>query len=728
MKKRFLSLAMAFIMILSVIMPSLSYAEEEKISKAPDAVTKTVTVHKLLMTKEKLDNWNSENIEKAGYNGTQNLEEFQKLTGVGNDVSEIKDVYFALKFVGGDNDGKFVKADTQDKTKPADPLAPTEDVKEAVGGLTTTSGITFKTEKLKGKFAIDEIRDLSTYKGTNEEALADMKAVPVEITLPLVVDEGTVLDAHVYPKNTQDKPKIDKNFLKSEAEEKGLTAQEVIENGGFDSKDAAIAGAAYDNYAKEKATVTKTVGSSVPYEVKTQISKGSRYERLVWSDNMTKGLTFNYDLVLEAYKATTTDQKVWTKAPSGDISLTATTDYVIDANDLGFTLRLTEAGLNKIEEAAKESDVEFRLTYSARINSSAVIDMPEKNDIKLIYGHDKGNDNEPKGTKPNNKEITVNKTWADGDPIENVKVTYRLFVKNGDKWNFVKEEVKESAPYNVTFTELDNEKEYKVVEIVDKASYSPEYVSAQNGTITIKNHKNNIPPLDPTEPKVQTGGKKFVKTDNNEKDSAERLAGAMFLVKNASNKYLAYKNDTQRAAEQATYVEKEQAYQEAIKNYNDREDDTQKDQLLTAIETARKARDDAFKAMSYEYEWIDVSDKSVEGVKKTKAVVLTSDNEGRFEVVGLAYGSYKLEEIQAPKGYAKLSDIDFTVSNGSYAGTAAEMQYNKADTNNGYGQQVKNKKVNIPQTGGIGTIVFTVAGLALMAGAVISLRRKNNEA
>ncbi|MDO5755888.1 MAG: LPXTG cell wall anchor domain-containing protein, partial [Tissierellia bacterium] len=38
-------------------------------------------------------------------------------------------------------------------------------------------------------------------------------------------------------------------------------------------------------------------------------------------------------------------------------------------------------------------------------------------------------------------------------------------------------------------------------------------------------------------------------------------------------------------------------------------------------------------------------------------------------------------------------------------------------------QKVINKKVDIPQTGGMGTIILTVAGIALMATAVIALRR-----
>ncbi|MDO5708475.1 MAG: LPXTG cell wall anchor domain-containing protein, partial [Andreesenia angusta] len=75
------------------------------------------------------------------------------------------------------------------------------------------------------------------------------------------------------------------------------------------------------------------------------------------------------------------------------------------------------------------------------------------------------------------------------------------------------------------------------------------------------------------------------------------------------------------------------------------------------------------------------------------------------------------------------SEIPFSVGNGSYEGDAeGQIPYTPVEgENNKDAQQVKNTKVDIPQTGGMGTILFTVVGLALMTVAFIALRKKNSE-
>ena len=90
---------------------------------------------------------------------------------------------------------------------------------------------------------------------------------------------------------------------------------------------------------------------------------------------------------------------------------------------------------------------------------------------------------------------------------------------------------------------------------------------------------------------------------------------------------------------------------------------------------------------------------------KADARVFTSGTEGKFEVTGLAYGNYTLEETKAPTGYNLRADVNFTVGLGSYA-VASTATITNAPT------------LTLPSTGGMGTIVFTVIGSVLMLGAV----------
>lgn len=148
-------------------------------------------------------------------------------------------------------------------------------------------------------------------------------------------------------------------------------------------------------------------------------------------------------------------------------------------------------------------------------------------------------------------------------------------------------------------------------------------------------------------PELHTGGAKFVKQDRTTQD---KLEGAEFVVQNSENKYL-------------------------------------KQTVTNGVITATS--------------WVD----------REEATKFISDDEGTFEVKGLAYGSanekhneasstYYLVEVTAPEGYAKLKEpIKFTVHASSYQDTNPIPVYNS--------------QVTIPQTGGIGSAI--VIGLGLLA-------------
>lgn len=680
-KFKFLTVLLALVMTLGAFAPFSARAEEA-------TETESVTIHKILLTKAALDAHDKD--KKYDGNAIKNIKDFFGDTN----AKEIDGVYFKLqKLKDGVADADIDVTKDEQWTDVAG-----KDGKTA-GGV----GLKLDTKGLKGKFRIVEDLKKSTYKGDDGELLAASKAVPTLLTLPIANDkEGIVKDAHVYPKNTQEKPQIDKNFAKKN----DLKEEKPGETG---SK----AGADYKNYQKEKATVTADLGKKIPYEVKTKIKKDSHYKKLVWNDNMTKGLTYQKDLKVEG------------------AGLTAD-DYFVTETDRGFTLVLKESGLTKVENAAKAGDVEITLTYSAKINGEAVVDKPELNDIALDYANKPGKDSEPKEFTPGKKEITMKKSWdVTGDQTvteadKGVTAYFTLQKKNAEgKWEDVETVAKtEKDNFEVTFSNLDENGTYRIVESVkgyeaDYQKYNPE-----TGEIEIVDHKDTDNPekLNPTEPKVQLGGRKFVKTNNEDKGSAklERLPGAEFYVKNADGKYLVAAKKDAKAVTDA-----KAALDEAVKAYNELSAEEQKGEKGTTakntINQKQKDYNDAFVANATEYTWGEKTDANV--------VVLTSDAEGRFEIKGLAYAEgYKLEEKTAPKGFAKLqSDEKFNVYDGSYASTDAELQYNKDNTEAGYGLQIKNKNVTIPQTGGIGTVIFTVVGVMLMVGAAFALKRRKED-
>ena len=709
MKNKLFSIFTALAMVLGILVSPFTSAHAAEATE-----TKSVTIHKILLTKDALEKHDKD----KKYEGTeiQNIQDFFGDTS----AEEIDGVYFKLqKLNDGVADADIDVTDDTQWTDVAGKDGLTGSVyKDAEGnvvdkkteGAQKVPGLEIDTAGLKGTYRIVEDLEKSTYKGDKGELLAASKAVPTLLTLPITNNEGVVENAHVYPKNTQEVPEIDKNFA---ANNDLGTVEDNLNN----QKD----GAKYENYQKEKATVTADLGKSVPYEVKTKIKKDSKYKKLVWNDNMTKGLTYQKDLKVEGAGLAKDEEN---------------DDYFVTETDRGFTLVLKESGLKKVENAAKAGDVEIKLTYSAKINGEAVVDKPELNDIALDYANKPGKDSEPKEFTPGKKEITMKKSWdVTGDQTvteadKGVTAYFTLQKKNDDgTWKDIETVEKTSKEnFEVTFSNLDENGTYRIVESVK--GYEAEYMeyNKETGEIQIKDHKDTDNPekLNPTEPKVQLGGRKFVKTNNEDKKSAklERLAGAEFYVKNAEGKYLvAAKKPFTPTEEQKDdpVTAAKKALDEAVKAYNELSAEEQKGdkgtQAKNLINQKQKDYNDAFKENATEYTWGEKDDPNV--------VVLTSDGEGRFEISGLEYKKeYELEEKTPPKGYAKLqSNEKFDVEKGSYASTDAELQYNKDNAENGYGLQIKNKNVSIPQTGGIGSLIFVVAGLAIMAFAYTAYKK-----
>lgn len=110
------------------------------------------------------------------------------------------------------------------------------------------------------------------------------------------------------------------------------------------------------------------------------------------------------------------------------------------------------------------------------------------------------------------------------------------------------------------------------------------------------------------------------------------------------------------------------------------------------------------------------TDEACETVADNGATVTTADG-GKASFTGLAAGTYYLKETQAPAGYT-LNNKVFTI----VVSTNGTIQ-NEAE----HTVTVEDSKVVVPETGGMGTMIFTIVGLSLIACAgvlFVVVRRK----
>lgn len=107
----------------------------------------------------------------------------------------------------------------------------------------------------------------------------------------------------------------------------------------------------------------------------------------------------------------------------------------------------------------------------------------------------------------------------------------------------------------------------------------------------------------------------------------------------------------------------------------------------------------------------ELRDKDGEVVKSGT----TGDN-GQLSFTGLDYGDYTLVETKAPTGYNKLTNPRSITINADHHDDTIEVKNYKSGW-------------ELPKTGGIGTTLFTLVGLALMGAALyLYLRRKKEMA
>lgn len=175
---------------------------------------------------------------------------------------------------------------------------------------------------------------------SSQEQLAESAAVPMEIELPVFKATGgwytTGTDAvHVYPKNTVDKPSIDKV---------------VNDNDKHD---------------------TANIGVKKTFKVTSKMPKGIEdYKVLTFTDKMSAGLTYKGNLVVK---------KGNDVVPTTDYETTGTSPVDTKAGTISVAFKET------FIKSLKANDV-ITITYDTVINEDAVMGQANKNDVKVDYG------------------------------------------------------------------------------------------------------------------------------------------------------------------------------------------------------------------------------------------------------------------------------------------------------------------------------------------------------
>ena len=202
---------------------------------------------------------------------------------------------------------------------------------------------------------------------------------PFFVSLPMTTIDGAAwnYDVTVYPKNQTSNPTLDKTVRES----KNSTGKN---NGSLTDIE--------DGYAH---TASASIGDTVDYQIistlPTITSKASALSEYTYVDTMSKGIKYNKnDVAIEFFKDSGCTDKITTWAEDSG-KFTVAYD---DAQNI-MTIRMTEAGLSEINEAATVytdsvkrgySDCTMRITYVATLTADAKMgDTDNPNEVELTW-------------------------------------------------------------------------------------------------------------------------------------------------------------------------------------------------------------------------------------------------------------------------------------------------------------------------------------------------------
>lgn len=131
------------------------------------------------------------------------------------------------------------------------------------------------------------------------------------------------------------------------------------------------------------------------------------------------------------------------------------------------------------------------------------------------------------------------------------------------------------------------------------------------------------------------------------------------------------------------------------------------------------------------YSLVDKTEEQTD-VTSSKTVTAFVDSNGFLVIEGLCDGTYTITETKAPPGYTGItSPITFTISSAPDLTGPNWKVDGTATTPNGtilHSVEVTNTQgINLPTTGGIGTVIFYVTGGILLLGGVVVLLKKREQ-